>query len=98
MKTIQIYELKSESKSDTGIKYFLERRKAEKAYLWEGIDALDDQLLAARYGGEQCGVNVTLSAIELRVPDEFEPATDRAINIEDFEETSRKIIKTEKVG
>nr|DAG50925.1 MAG TPA: hypothetical protein [Caudoviricetes sp.] len=98
MKTIQIYELKSESKSDISIKYFMDRRKAEKAYLWEGIDALDDQLLAARYGGEQRSVDVTLSAIELRVQDEYDPATDRAIKIDDFEEISRKIIKTEKVG
>lgn len=98
MKIIQIYEIKSESESDTKTKYFPDRRKAEKAYLWKGIDALEDQLLAARYGGEQRSVYVTLSAIEMRVPDEFEPATDRAINIENFEETSRKIIKTEKVG
>lgn len=98
MKIIQIYEIKSESKSDTRIKYFLDRRKAEKAYFWEGVDALDDQLLAARYGGEQRSVDVTLSAIELRVPDEYEPETDRAIKIDGFEEISRKIIKTEKVG
>lgn len=98
MKIIQIYEIKSESNSDTRIKYFLDRRKAEKAYFWEGVDALDDQLLAARYGGEQRGVDVTLSAIEMRVPDEYEPATDRAIKIDDFEEVGRKIIKTEKVG
>ena len=98
MKIIQIYELKSESKSDTRIKYFLDSRKAEKAYLWEGIDALDDQLLAARYGVEQRGVDITLSAIELRVQNEYEPATDRAIKIDDHEEISRKIIKTKKVG
>lgn len=98
MKIIQIYELKSESKSDTRIKYFLDRRKAEKAYVWEGIEALDDQLLAARYGGEQRSVNVTLSAIELRVPDEYDPATDQSIKIDDYDVISRKIIKTEKVG
>lgn len=98
MKIIQIYEIKSESKSDTRTKYFMDRRKAEKAYLWEGIDALEDQLLAARYGGEQRSVYVTLSAIELRVPNEYDPATDQAIKIDDFEEISRKIIKTEKVG
>lgn len=98
MKIIQMYEIKSESKSDTRIKYFLDRRKAEKAYVWEGIEALEDQLLAARYGGEQRSVDVTLSAIELRVPDEYEPATDQAIKIDDLEEISRKIIKTKKVG
>lgn len=98
MKIIQIYELKSESKSDTRIKYFMDRRKAEKAYFWEGVDALDDQLLAARYGGEQRSIYVTLSAIELRVPDEYDPATDRTIKIDEFEEISRKIIKTGKVG
>ncbi len=98
MKIIQIYEIKNESKSDTRIKYFLDRRKAEKAYLWEGIDALDDQLLAARYGGEQRVADVTLSAIEMRVPNEYDPATDQAIKINDFEEISRKIIKTKKVG
>ena len=98
MKIIQIYEIKSESKSDIRIKYFLDRRKAEKAYLWEGIDALDDQLLAARYGVEQRGVDITLSAIELRVTNEYEPATDRAIKIDDHEEISRQIIKTKNVG
>ena len=98
MKIIQIYEIKSESKSDIRIKYFLDRRKAEKEYLWEGIDALDDQLLAARYGVEHRGVDITLSAIELRVPNEYEQATDRAIKIDDHEEISRKIIKTKKVG
>ena len=98
MKIIQVYELKSESNGNARIKYFLDRGKAAKAYYWEGVDALEDQLLAARYGGEQYAVDVTLSAIELRAPDEYAPTTDKEIKIDGLEEISRKTIKSERVG